>query len=387
MKRLHILLIVTACCGVMTSCFKDEPLNAECDIEEAYLHSDTPEAMFFNLSDSLVKVLYNESSIDFKVRKEVDRTALAPRFRITEGATIVPANGSTHDFTAGPVTYTVTSEDGQWKKEYQVSVSVQTRTVSDTICYDFENYWLETKNQKYYIWSDVNEDGSYANNWATGNSGFAISRSSATVDQYPTIPVVDGYDGSAVKLETCDTGAFGLMKNMRLAAGNLFIGRFDATQAILEDGAMKATMFGLTYTAGRRPVSLSGYYKYSPGAKFQDRNGNTVSGRTDAGSIYAVLYRNTDANGNAVVLYGDDVLTSSQIVGLADMGEVPAAEGWTYFEVPFEYYEEVSQDLLDNYGYNLTVVFSSSIDGATFEGAIGSILYIDKVRLVCESTE
>ena len=36
------------------------------------------------------------------------------------------------------------------------------------------------------------------------------------------------------------------------------------------------------------------------------------------------------------------------------------------------------------YGYNLTVCFSSSIDGAAFEGAIGSTLLIDKVRIYCE---
>jgi len=32
-------------------------------------------------------------------------------------------------------------------------------------------------------------------------------------------------------------------------------------------------------------------------------------------------------------------------------------------------------------------VFSSSIEGATFEGAVGSTLKVDKVRLTCEVKE
>lgn len=371
---------------VVTSCFKEEPLNAECDIEEAYLHADNPEKMFFNATDSLVKVLYTESVINFKVRKDNDLTALAPQFRITSGATIVPESGSVHDFSKGNVTYKVTSEDGEWSKEYQVGVTVQTRTESDTLRYDFEKYTLNDKGQ-YYVWTDVNKDGTDTNNWATGNPGFAISRSSATPEEYPTTPEPDGYDGAAVKLTTQDTGPFGKMKNMRIAAGNLFIGRFDATSAIMAGGALKATMFGLKYESDKRPVKFSGYYKYAPGATFQDKDGNAVAGRTDAGTIYSVLYRNTDDNGDAVVLHGDDVLTNPLIVAIARIAEVQQTDEWTKFELEYEYLQDIDQTLLGNYGYNLAVVCSSSSEGANFEGAIGSTLYVDALRIVCEKTE
>lgn len=386
MKQKYIVIILALCCYAFTSCFKDEPLNAECDIEEAYIHADEPEKMFFNATDSLVKVLYTESNIDFKVRKETDLTSLAPQFRLTEGASISPANGSVHDFTNGPVLYTVTSQDGQWSKQYKVSVSIQTRIVSDTLYYDFEHYALNS-NSKYYVWTDLNDDGTDANNWATGNPGFAISRSSAQPDEYPTTPLVDGYDGAGVKLVTRDTGPFGKLKNMRLAAGNLFIGKFDATTAILADGAMKATMFGLTFTSNKRPVKFTGYYKYTPGETYQDRDGNAVSGRVDTGNIYSVLYRNTDSNGDAVVLHGDDVLTNANIVAIARISEVKNTDEWTNFEIDFNYTESIDEALLENYGYNLAIVFSSSAEGATFAGAVGSTLCIDKVRIICEQTE
>lgn len=364
------------------SCFKGEPLNTECDIEEAYLHADNPEEMFFSPNDSLVKVLYTESVISFKVRSGNDLTQLAPTFRITPGATIAPESGSAHDFSSGYVAYEVTSEDGEWTKVYQVGVA-EPEATSDTICYDFENYALNDKG-KYYVWTDVNSDGSNANNWATGNPGFAISRSSAKPDEYPTTPMADGYDGAAVKLTTQDTGAFGKLKNMRIAAGNLFIGRFDATSAIMAGGALRATMFGLKYESTKRPVKFSGYYKYAPGETYQDRDGNPMAGRTDKATIYSVLYRNTDDDGNEVVLNGEDVLTNENIVAMARMAEVDRADEWTQFELEYEYRQEIDQSILDNHGYNFAVVCSSSNDGGNFEGAIGSTLYVDKLRVVCE---
>ena len=102
MKGKFLALAMMCLSTTLTSCFKDEPLNAECDIEQAYIHVDNPEAMFFSKNDTLQKVLYTENEISFNVRRGTDLSALAPRFVITEGATIQPENGSTHDFTNGP---------------------------------------------------------------------------------------------------------------------------------------------------------------------------------------------------------------------------------------------------------------------------------------------
>ena len=89
----------------------------------------------------------------------------------------MPENGSVQDFSAGPVTYTVTSEDGQWNRTYMVSVN-KVATITETeIAIDFENYELEPEKKKYYIWHNVLGDGSLGNDWATGNPGFRISMS------------------------------------------------------------------------------------------------------------------------------------------------------------------------------------------------------------------
>ena len=162
----------------LASCFKDEPLNSECDIEEAYIHTDNPTEMFFQASDTLVNVIPSESTVSFNVRIGSDVSALAPRFRLTEGATISPENGSTQDFSKGPVTYVVTSQDRQWSRTYQVEVREDVRTVGDTLKFDFEHYELNKRYEpygKYYEWYELRADGSKNDYWDTGTAGFNIS--------------------------------------------------------------------------------------------------------------------------------------------------------------------------------------------------------------------
>lgn len=387
MSRLNSFVLAASACVLLTSCFKDEPLNAECDIEEAYLHADVPSEVFLQPSDSLVKVTSVMQTVNFTpLRTGTDLTHLAPHFRLTPGATINPADGSVQDFSGGPVVYTVTSEDGEWNRKYQVYITAMPDDRPDeptagTLAYDFEKYHLETANRKYYVWSDYSDQ----DNWATGNPGFSIARGSAAPDEYPSAPLAEGYDGACVKLTTRSTGGFGEMAGMRLAAGNLFTGVFDTKSAISgSKGALKATHFGegAHNKINFRPLHFSGYYQYTPGETFQDRKGNPVEGKVDEGDIYAVVFKNTDAEGNAVYLNGEDVQTNPLIVAKALAGHVTKTEGgWKKFDLDFEYIADIDPTVLSNYGYSLAVVFTSSCGGASFEGAIGSTLLVDKVSI------
>ena len=107
----------------LTSCFKDEPLNAECDIEQAYIQPGSWLKLWFtNASDTLVNVQSDQDKIEFTMKPFASLKKQAPMFRLTPGATIQPESGSVHDFSKGPVTYVVTSEDKQWTRTYQVSI-------------------------------------------------------------------------------------------------------------------------------------------------------------------------------------------------------------------------------------------------------------------------
>ncbi len=365
--------------GIFSSCIKDEPLNSECDIEKAYVHVDNPSDVFFNATDTLIDVLYSEDFIRFRVRKDADLTRMAPMFRITEGATVEPASGSVHDFSDGPVAYAVTSQDRKWKRTYYVLFEKYSSTVSDTIRFDFENYRIKSSSERYYIWTENAGDTTASAGWDSGNGGFWMVKSKSAPDQYPTTVLEEGVSGKGVRLTTRDTGPLGLIKNMPLAAGNLFLGRFDVRMALVD--AMKATQFGVPFD--KQPTCIEGYYKYKPGEKFQRRDMQIVPGRIDQGTIYAVLYRNTDSNGKPVVLYGDNVQTSPNVVALARVDNIVEADQWQHFKVDFDYRENIDTDLLANYGYSFTLVFSSSIDGGNFEGAIGSTLCVDEVKVVC----
>lgn len=367
----------------LTSCFKDEPLNAEADIERAALHVDNPTDFFFHPSDSTQNVLSTDSVITFTVRSKADVTALAPVFTLTPGATIMPPSGSVQDFSKGPVRYTVTSEDGNWHRSYNVKFVPTVVTVKDTVNYDFEHYALESNGNHYYEWFELDADGNRDNVWATGNPGFQLSMGSATPDQYPSRPSTEGHTGSCAALTTRSTGPFGEMVNRRIAAGNLFLGTFDLSSALTN--TLHATHFGIPFAL--RPAVLRGYYKYTPGDTYQDQTGSTVVGRVDKGAIYAVLYRNHDDNGNSVTLYGDNVKTSQQVVAIADLGDISATDGWQEFSVEFLYRQDIDEETLQNFGYSLALVFSSSNEGDHFEGAVGSTLYVDDVQIIGTTQE
>lgn len=368
-----------------TSCIREEALNAECDVEACHVEMERPETMFYAAADTARRVFSVDSVITFSIREDADRDqlrSLSLSFRLTPGATVTPANGSPQDFSGDGVVYTVTSEDGRWHRRYHVRFLPMAILNPE---FGFEEAELEPSKSKYYTWYAYGSAGERQNLWATGNSGFALSRSSAKPMEYPTVPWDDALNGRSVKLETCNTGPFGVMVNMRIAAGNLFLGTFDTENALKD--AMAATCFGVP--VNRKPVRFKGAYKFQPGATFQDVQGQPVEGRTDAPDAYAVLYRNTDAQGRPVMLHGDDVLTNPAIVAMVRVDNffhtgVDALSPWKFFDLPLTYYEPLDMSRLRNFGYNLAVVFTSSIEGASFRGAVGSVLIVDDAEIIYE---
>ena len=211
-----------SCITTLSSCFKEEPLNAECDIEQAYIHVDNKillNLLFTNPSDTLVNVQSDQTNIEFTMRPFAALTKQAPIFRLTPGATISPESGSLQDFSKGPVTYTVTSEDKQWSKTYQVRCIVSGISTE----YHFEQITMEPTNGRYQIFYDILSNGDSIS-WASGNAGFALTNINLGVYDYPTMQDEAGYKGKCAKLVTRSTGDFGNMLNMPMAAGNLFIG-------------------------------------------------------------------------------------------------------------------------------------------------------------------
>lgn len=358
---------------MLTSCIKDEALNAECDIiavKAAWLEKNKD-----ILSGSPI---ISNNDVRFYVKEGTSIEALKlldPEFELTYGAVIVKEERVEENGDRGIyLYYRTTSEDGIWNKTYKVSFTKQTVIDTDAV-FGFENF--EQKG-KYSTWYEVDANGTKLNWWASGNAGFAFTGKGKTPADFPTSPDSTGFKGRCIKLTTRDTGSFGKMAGLPIAAGNIFLGEFISTNAMKKP--LEATRFGLAI-APSKPLSFTGYYKYTPGETFTDKHMDEMTDRRDTCAIYSVLYEIDPAN--IITLDGSNVLSSDRIVLVAEMLNPGEPSEWTYFEIPyipangkiFDYEKLVRGE------YAITVVASSSKGGAFFEGAVGSTLHIDELKI------
>ena len=109
--------------------------------------------------------------------------------------------------------------------------------------------------------------------------------------------------------------------------------------------------------------------------------------RKDTCDIYAVIYEVDPTKFEP--LNGDDVLSSKRIVSMARIDNPGEPQEWKRFVEPFRPMNNKSfeEERLRNDGYAIAIVATSSRQGAYFEGAIGSILYIDELRVTWEGDE
>ena len=355
MKAKHIVVYLLLAI-VSSSCIREEALNAEADILSCILPGVA----------MTTSPIINNNSITIFVGPGTDISELKPEFTLTPGAAISPLSGTERNFNT-PQEYTVTAADGVWKKMYTVSV-IDTELATN---YNFED---TLGGKKYYIFVE-REGDKVVMEWASGNAGYAMTGVAKTADDYPTFQITDGKAGKCLSLVTRSTGFFGQIAGMPIAAGNLFIGSFDVNNAM--SNPLKATKFGLPFR--HVPTYLAGYYKYKAGETFTVA-GKPVSGRKDMCDIYGVFYE-TDANLNS--LDGTNIFTDPHIISVARISDAKETDDWTLFNLTFvnKPGKEVDLEKLQNDGYNLAIVFASSIKGDLFEGAVGSTLYIDEVEL------
>ena len=391
MKKFFVLLPLMAAV-LLDSCIGDEPLNAECDIESISLTVSDAEAIFYHEYDTLQVVPSASDSIGFLIRHNANLglvpltlhlTPGARAFIMSEGSYIPFANGMSVDFSNEQIReFRIVSQDGKWTRHYRVNVVHDAAPEREHFFMNISfDYFELNSSGKYHVWYGKDENSISVDQWATGNPGYNLSKSSAKVDEYPSVGIpTGGVDGGPyLKLETLDTGGFGRMVNMRLASGSLFIGTFDVGNALKD--ALAATRFGLPFK--HKPIKVTGWYKFKRGPQYQNREGEKIDG-LDYPDIYCVMYRNQDDNGNQVLLYGDDVLISPAIMGLARIGDAVETNVWTPFEIDMEYYKELDDNLLENNGYSMTISFASSRDGGLFIGALGNTLCVDNVVIECE---
>lgn len=367
---LYLFLLVSL---LMTSCIKDEALNTEADITKASIEND-----FYILQG---EPSISNTTVAFRLKQFSGSYLFAPEFELTPGATINPSSGTKLDF-LNPQTYKVTSEDGAWTKEYEVSFIVDDSTI---FTYSFENVDLISTEQPLGLYHEFYEylpNMQKKKDWSSGNEGYNILAETLlepgqelTPSFYPTYQIEDGYIGKGVLMQTRTTGPLGGLFGSPLAAGNLFLGTFN-----FSFNTIKSTRFGLPYANQAAPKSIKGFFKYQAGEKFVV-NKQPSELTKDTWDAYAILFEKT---GSKEYLEGDHNFKDPRMVSVARIKASDRIETdqWTAFEIHFENLPGKSFD--PNKEYLYTIVFSSSLEGDRFNGAIGSKLWLDEVQLITE---
>lgn len=309
------------------------------------------------------------ATITFKAEEDGDVSALVPTIEVSAGATVTPASGSTVSFTSGSATFTVVAEDGT-SKTYTVSCSM-----GSLIQYDFETWATPEGAMSPEV---VNPEG-----WATCNDAVALIKNLGSLGgitytgEYPVRQTTDAHSGStAAMLESVDTQGGNIFGQTipKVTAGSMFLGTFNAFAAMTDP--MATTEFGILYD--KKPVKVSGYYKYTPGAEFYNAAGELQADQKDACAISAVLY---EVESEDETLNGSTIYTSDKIVAMASFSSGETVAEYTPFELNLEYVKDYDASKT----YKFAVIFSASADGAAYNAAVGSTLYIDDVTIENEA--
>jgi len=315
--------------------------------------------------------IIKNTSVEFRVKSNIDLEKQSPVFIISPNATIDPPNGVTRDFRKAQKV-TITAQDSKWKKEYTVSF---TSDELSTI-YTFNNAELTDKD-RYYRFFEVASNGDKIYDWDSGNEGYVTVAGSTPPEGYPTTITPGRRGGLAVKMQTVYTNKLGESTGNPIAAGNLFIGTFKLNIF----NTLKSTRFGLPYH-GELPKRVRGYYKYKAGDVVTDNKFNVIPDAIDTFDIYAIIFETSKKDN---YLTGDHRFKDSRNIAIARIENKDRLEtdSWTEFNFPFKLIEGKTFDPTKD--YMLTIVMTSSIDGADFKGAIGSVLLVDEIELVYDN--
>lgn len=223
---------------------------------------------------------------------------------------------------------------------------------------NLDDWWLDGK-----VWDPWPEDGEQY--WDTGNKGATTLGASNSI---PTDDTSDG-QGWAAMLETRFVGIGALGK---LAAGNLFVGRYVKT-----DGTNGILSFGRPFA--ERPTKMKGYLKYTSAPISSVTTGfENLKGQPDTCIVWVSLIDQDtpfeirtnpknrqlfDPEGSYVVAYGK-----------VQFGEtIPE---YIPFEIELDY---KSTSRVPKY---ILITASASKYGDYFTGGAGSVLYLDNLELL-----
>lgn len=309
-----------------------------------------------------------------------DLSKLMPTIEVSEKATVTPASGAVQDFSNGKVvTYTVTAEDGT-VAEYKVSIA------GSMAIYDFEDWTAGVEGQA--------PDMTFYNptGWCSSNTGAHFLKALGMADSYVVMETDDAHSGEkAALIKSIDSkGGFMLVAVPKVTTGSLFLGNFITDMF----STLNSTKFGIPYD--KKPLSLKGWYKYTPGPEYYIVNEEPYDQhcheavldetKTDEFMISVVLYETDEYDTSkwtdcltGVADAERNIYNSSRVAAIAQLTGGEQAD-WKEFNLELEWKKEYNADT----NYRMAIICSSSKDGDKFWGAPGSKLIVDDFKLIAE---
>lgn len=206
--------------------------------------------------------------------------------------------------------------------------------------------------------------------WGTSNPGVKFASLPANVVQEEVAP-----GDYAVKMIT-RFSKFNAVFNKPIAAGSAFTGKFDTDNISLSDPEA-AIDFGYPFTG--TPESFTIDYSYVPGEKNIDFKSNPLP-TEDMGDIYILLERREDdvikRVGTAWFRIDETVTDLTTITQDFTYGKLPESTPDYMLPKDGEQYAEEGASPT-----HIIVVFSSSANGSSFQGAENSTLIVDNLTL------
>jgi hypothetical protein len=288
-----------------------------------------------------------------------DLTDLTPSgVTISNLASISPDTTVAQDFTS-PFIYSVTAENGD-VADWTVNVFKQGATP-------------QLSNSNFDLWYSA---GSYEQPGESANSTIwdTANRALALVGSVNTLPVLNSGTDYYASMTTIAAPAL-----VRIAAATIYTGKFTTGFPSITDPRSNIT-FGAPFSGS--PISFSTDYQYTPGASYEDADGNPLPGN-DTCDVY-VLLQNIDENDPENV----------QRVATAWFRSGETVSDWTTITIDFIYGElpagspiymqPIAPEIWAPEGAEvnqITVVYTSSALGDFFTGSIGSELKADNFVL------
>ena len=197
--------------------------------------------------------------------------------------------------------------------------------------------------------------------WDSANKGLSAIGVNCTQPEYNHL-AVEGEGKAAAKISS--------VKVMwAFVAGNLFTGTF---HRVVDLSGAEMDM-GVPFSA--RPKSLSGYLHYIPKKiNFTKPPYENLKGTMDKGRIEVILTDWTEPY--HIVTNKEEFIdgaTDPHVIGRAFLIVEKATDGYIHFDIPFKYNNGKTPKYI-------VINAASSLYGAWFTGASGSVMYLDELE-------